>query len=119
MTTAGGAGASTLLQCFIDVGAYCGKCRDQSAEQAGEHRQSEREGYHLPVKTNGADAGQSLRQEADANAKSYGCQCQSQHSPEDAEQQCLDKGLAQNSRSAGSQREANGDLAPAADDANQ
>src|SRR6202789_3877270 len=96
MTTAGGAGASTLLQCFIDVGAYCGKCRDQSAEQAGEHRQSEREGHHLPVKTNGADAGQSLRQEADANAKSNGCQCQGCQSPEDNMQQCLDECLAQN-----------------------
>ena len=39
--------------------------------------------------------------------------------PRHAEQQRLDQRLAQNSRSAGAQREAYGDLAPAADDAHQ
>ena len=80
MTAAGGAGASAFLQSFVDSGARGSKGGDQSAEQPGEHSQSEREGHHLPVKTDGTDAGKRFRQEADADAQRDPCQSQAQQS---------------------------------------
>src|SRR5882757_9816894 len=52
--------ASTILQGVVDAGAGSGKGRDQTANEASQHSQREREGCHLPVNADRADAGQRL-----------------------------------------------------------
>jgi len=119
VSAAGGAGTAAFLESLVDTRAGGGQCRHDSAEQAGEHGQCEREGHHLPIETDGTYARKRIREEADADAQGGSSKGQAKQAATDAEQERLNEGLAQNGGSAGAKSKAHGDFAAAANDAHQ
>src|ERR1019366_1433682 len=69
MATAGRPGATAFFESFVHAGARCSERWDQTAEQTCEHGQSERKCDNLPIETDGANAWQGLRKEADADSQ--------------------------------------------------
>ena len=117
--TAGGAGAAALFERLIDAGAGGGEGGDQSAEQAGEDREAKSKGNDRPVERDRFDAWEVFGEIAEAEAQRCRGNEQTQKAAGEAKNKRLDQELAKHGGAAGPERDANGDFALPAHDANQ
>src|SRR5271170_5114222 len=100
MSAARSAGAAAFFECLVDAGARRGKGRNEPALQASQKSQTQGKGNHLPVERDGTDARKRLRKKTEAETQEEYRERKAKQSTTSAEQQRLDKGVAQNSRMA-------------------
>ena len=119
VAAAGGSGASTLLEGVVEAGVGGGEGGGEAAEDAGQDGESESEGDDLPVETDFADAWERLGKEADADAKGCRGEGEAENATGEADDEAFQHGLTEEGGGGGSEGEANGHLAAAADGANE
>ena len=111
--------APPFLKGLVDVRPQGGEGRSQSANDASQHREHDREQHDLSIEADFLNTRQRFRQQAHAHSQRDRRQTQTEHASGNTQHQAFEYCLAQQRTCACSQGHPYGDLAPATDGADQ